>query len=133
MLPFDQLRDALTRNRARTRPDHPDPRLRGRVYPLAPDAVWEAAARLAADQPGWQVTDEDAAGGRIRAEATTTLWRFTDDIEIEVRPADGGATRVDLRSASRVGRSDLGANARRIARFLQNLDARLSARAGGRG
>jgi len=39
-----------------------------------------------------------------------------------VRPAPNGS-RIDVRSASRVGRSDLGVNARRIRAFLATLSA----------
>jgi len=49
--------------------------------------------------------------------------RFRDDITIRVRPAASGS-RVDVRSRSRVGRDDLGANAARIRRFLRELQPR---------
>jgi hypothetical protein len=46
---------------------------------------------------------------------------FRDDVVVRIRPAPGGA-RVDARSASRYGRSDLGANARRIRALLEDID-----------
>ncbi len=56
-------------------------------------------------------------------EATdTTLWfGFKDDVAIRIRP-DGSGSRIDVRSVSRVGRSDLGANARRIRAFLELIE-----------
>jgi uncharacterized protein (DUF1499 family) len=119
------LRDALTRNRAETNPDAADPRLRGRAYAVAFGEVWRAVLALADSLPGWTVTERDARLGRIRAEARTTLWRFTDDVEVRLSLDDRGLTRVDLVSASRTGGADLGANARRIGRFLRRLDAAL--------
>ncbi|MEM1188663.1 MAG: DUF1499 domain-containing protein [Pseudomonadota bacterium] len=65
---------------------------------------------------GWDITREDSNAGFIEAVATTALMQFKDDVVIRVRTnADGSI--VDLRSVSRVGRSDLGANAARIRKF----------------
>jgi uncharacterized protein (DUF1499 family) len=48
----------------------------------------------------------------------SSFWfGFTDDIVIRVTPAQNGSI-VDLRSVSRVGKSDLGANAKRINQFI---------------
>ena len=58
--------------------------------------------------------------GRIEAVATTRWFGFKDDVVVRLTPAAGGA-RVDVRSKSRVGRSDVGANAKRIERFLMLL------------
>ncbi|HYI05060.1 MAG TPA: DUF1499 domain-containing protein, partial [Reyranella sp.] len=53
----------------------------------------------------------------------TTFWfGFKDDIVIRLTP-EGSFTRVDMRSVSRVGRSDVGTNARRIREFLASLQA----------
>ena len=68
---------------------------------------------------GWDVISEDAFSGIVEATETTTLWGFKDDVVIRIRDHESGGTAVDLRSVSRVGRSDLGANAKRIERFLQ--------------
>ncbi|HQX74726.1 MAG TPA: DUF1499 domain-containing protein, partial [Thermoflexales bacterium] len=65
---------------------------------------------------GWQIHHTDAARGMLEASETTFWFGFTDDIVIRVRPHHEGS-RIDLRSVSRVGRGDLGANARRILRF----------------
>jgi len=60
--------------------------------------------------------------GRIEAIAESRLLRFQEDITIRLRPQEGGV-KVDLRSASRVGRHDFGANASRILRLLEDLNA----------
>ena len=116
---------ALTRNRAQTRPDHPDPRLRGRAYAVPFSTVWKAALETAESRPRWTVTDSDPRAGEIVAESRTLLWRFVDDVRIRVSLDPDGDTRVDVESASRKGSADLGTNARRIARFLHALDRHL--------
>ncbi len=74
----------------------------------------------AARAMGWEVVVADAATGRVEAIDTSTWFGFKDDIVIRVRP-EGTGSRVDVRSVSRVGTSDLGANARRIKGFLAKL------------
>ena len=117
-----------TTSRAFTDPDATDPRLRGRVYAVPFARVWEAALQAARSLPRWTVTGEDGRSGEITAEARTLVWKNTDDVWIRVSLDEDGQTRVDATSASRKGRHDLGANARRIARFLHELDRRISGR-----
>jgi uncharacterized protein (DUF1499 family) len=71
---------------------------------------------------GWEVVEADPAGGRLEATDTTTWFGFKDDVVVRIRPADGGS-RVDVRSVSRTGRSDVGTNARRIRAYLRSLGA----------
>ena len=91
------------------------PDLAGIASPLAPAEALARAAAVARGL-GWEVYAEDPAQGTLEASETTFWFRFTDDVAIRVRP-DAGGSRVDLRSVSRVGKGDLGANARRIERF----------------
>ncbi|HEX5748279.1 MAG TPA: DUF1499 domain-containing protein [Archangium sp.] len=88
-----------------------------------PDVVFARAVELARAQPGWTVTHVDAQGRTLEGFAETRLFRFRDDFVVRVRPEEGGGSRVDMRSKSRVGRGDLGANAARIHAFLQALAA----------
>lgn len=81
------------------------------------------AAQVVAHQMGWHVVAAVPAEGRLEATARTFWFGFTDDVVVRVKPAGGGGTRVDVRSKSRVGRSDLGTNAARIRRFLHRLHA----------
>jgi hypothetical protein len=117
----------LTENRAATAPDHPDPRLRGRRYAIPFEAVWRAVLEQAERARGWTLIEADDMEGTLRAEARTPLLRFLDDVEIRVSLDRDAQTRVDMVSASRVGRGDLGKNARRIRRFLGGLDRKLGA------
>ncbi|EWH03386.1 hypothetical protein Q427_03695 [Halomonas sp. BC04] len=70
---------------------------------------------------GWELTAVD--NGIIEAVATTTWFGFKDDVVIRLRESEDGV-RVDMRSASRIGRSDIGANAARIRDYLTALEAR---------
>ena len=117
---------ALTHNRAFTDPYDDDPRLRGRSYAVPFARVWDAAHQIARATRGWTVVSSDPRAGEIVAEARTPLWKFTDDVWVRLSLDEDGQTRVDMASSSRKGSADLGTNARRIARFLRALDARLS-------
>ncbi len=86
-----------------------------------PDAVFERAVALARARPGWTVTHVEPQARTFEGVAVTRVFRFQDDFVVRVRPEEGGGTRVDMRSKSRVGRGDLGANAARIHDFLQAL------------
>lgn len=74
----------------------------------------------AARAMGWELVIADSVQGRIEAVATTRWFGFKDDIVVRVTP-DGSRSRIDVRSVSRVGRSDLGTNARRIRQYLARL------------
>jgi uncharacterized protein (DUF1499 family) len=79
-----------------------------------------ARALAAAKTMAWTIVAEDAGGGRIEAFDKTLWFGFVDDVVIRLRP-ESGATRVDLRSVSRVGISDLGKNAKRIRAYIDTL------------
>lgn len=84
-----------------------------------------AAARETAAAMGWEITRDDPNAGYIEAVDRTTIMNFADDVVVRVRTGEDGSL-VDLRSVSRVGVSDLGANAARIERFLAQLTQRLA-------
>lgn len=119
---------ALTENTAETDPRAPDPRLRGRTYAIPFEEVWQAALGLAnGGLPRWRVVASDDDEGTIHAESATLVFKFVDDVHIHVGLDENGQTRVDLRSASRVGKGDLGRNPRTIGRFLDRMDQTLDA------
>ncbi len=83
--------------------------------------VLEKAERLAEGR-GWDIASIRPSEGRIEATATTSLFRFKDDVVVRVRPTENGnGSIVDMRSVSRVGQSDIGANAERVRSFLADL------------
>lgn len=88
------------------------------LYPATDSAAAFARAEATAKALGWTITLTDPASGRIEAHQRSLFFGFTDDIVIRVRTQPDGRTAVDVRSLSRVGQSDLGANARRIRAFL---------------
>lgn len=73
---------------------------------------------------GWEIVEASEEEGRIEATATTFWFGFKDDVVIRIR-GDNGGSAVDVRSKSRVGRSDVGANAARIEAYLEDLQSRL--------
>ena len=77
-------------------------------------------ALAAARSMGWEVVASDPAAGRIEATDTTFWFGFKDDIVVRVTPLSTGS-RVDIRSLSRVGGGDLGANAARIRAYLATI------------
>ncbi len=80
------------------------------------------ASLATAHAMGWAVVAAVPAEGRIEAIATTRLLRFKDDVVLRLR-ADGDGARLDMRSASRIGRCDLGANEKRIRAFFVKLNS----------
>lgn len=88
-----------------------------RVFPRAIDV---------ARSLGWEIVATAPVEGRLEATDRTRWFGFRDDVVVRVRP-DGAGSRIDVRSVSRVGRSDLGTNARRIHAFLEALRAKLGA------
>jgi uncharacterized protein (DUF1499 family) len=91
------------------------------VLAVPPD---EAFRRVdaAATAMGWDIVARAPADGRIEAVATSAWFGFRDDIVVRIRP-DGAGSKVDIRSKSRDGESDLGVNARRIREFIARLKA----------
>jgi uncharacterized protein (DUF1499 family) len=104
---------------AQQRAGYPD--LAPTRFPAPPDQVFAWAVDVARGL-GWEIVSTAPAEGRLEATDRTRWFGFRDDVVVRVRP-DGTGSRVDVRSVSRVGRSDLGANARRIRGFLEALRA----------
>ena len=122
------LWSGLTRNRAFTHRKHENPQLRGRTYAIPFAKVWAAAVELASGGlRGWTLVEADEDRGTFSAESKTLVFRFVDDVELRMSLDEYGQTRVDLTSASRVGRGDLGRNARQIRKFFRVLDKRIGA------
>lgn len=88
--------------------------------PLAPAM---AAAQATAQEMGWEIAA--VSERRLEATATTRWFGFKDDVAVRLTETDN-SVRVDVRSASRVGKSDLGTNAARIQTYLEALTARVA-------
>ncbi|HYQ47441.1 MAG TPA: DUF1499 domain-containing protein, partial [Thermodesulfovibrionales bacterium] len=92
------------------------------ILDIPPDAAFERCLGTV-NKMGWEMVRADPAQGIIEATDTTFWFRFKDDIVVRVTPS-GSGSRVDVRSVSRVGKSDVGTNARRIRAFLDNFRKR---------
>jgi uncharacterized protein (DUF1499 family) len=86
---------------------------------LAPDQAFRRALQ-AAREMDWEIVRADYPARRIEATDQTFWFGFKDDVVIRVRPAEAGS-RIDVRSTSRVGQSDLGMNAERIRSYVERL------------
>jgi uncharacterized protein (DUF1499 family) len=86
------------------------------VLSVPPGRAFDRAV-AAAKALGWDVVASDPVGARIEATDTTFWFGFKDDVVVRVTPQPTGS-RVDVRSLSRVGGGDLGANAARVRAFL---------------
>jgi len=83
-----------------------------------PDAF--ARATKTAESLGWEIVATDEGARAFYARDVTGIFRFVDDVVVRVRP-DGDGSEIDVRSKSRDGRGDLGANAKRIRALLDAL------------
>lgn len=80
-----------------------------------------AAAKQLVTERGWSIVTDNAASGVIEATETSGWFGFKDDIAIRIVPSTDGGSIVDVRSVSRVGLSDLGANAKRVGNLMRDL------------
>lgn len=120
----------LTERRAETDPKSEDGRLHGRTYAIPFESVWLAATRLAGGGiRGWSLWVADDQLGLIEA-STHPFLGPQADVRVRIGLDENGQTRVDLTSASRTTRGDLGRSRRNIGRFLARLDELLEARPG---
>lgn len=95
------------------------------VFITQPANVVFAAAKAVVAENGWTLVEASERDGRIEATAETGWAHFKDDVVIRIEPGRD-QTRVDVRSKSRVGRGDMGANARRVRDFLSALQSHLA-------
>ncbi len=84
-----------------------------------PDVAFQQALRAARDA-GWDIVESRPDQGRIEATDTTLWFGFKDDIVVRVTSLDS-VSRIDVRSVSRVGKSDVGTNAARIRNYLLKI------------
>lgn len=102
----------------------------GPIYLTLPTEAALVKVQTAAQNLGWKIVSLDSAGA-LEAQDTSKLFHFVDDIVVRITPSEPTASsnapsattdgntrmRIDIRSKSRDGQGDLGANANRIRRF----------------
>ena len=100
-----------------------EPMVLERAAPEVFSLVHEAVDRL-----GWEIVVSEPPGetgiGRIEATARSLIMGFTDDVVIQIK-GDDAHTQIDMRSASRYGMHDFGANAKHIAKLFAEVTAAL--------
>jgi len=102
----------------------PYPMIAPLMAPVTADAAYEAAL-AAAEARGWTVVTASREAGTIEATETSFWFGFHDDVMIRIRSEEEQVV-IDVRSTSRVGLSDLGANAKRIRNLLDEIETRLN-------
>ncbi|MEO3479197.1 DUF1499 domain-containing protein [Phaeobacter sp. CAU 1743] len=112
--------DYPAQNAGPQRAAYPD--MRPLDLPVFADEAFAAALALV-EERGWEVLSADPAESQIEAIARSRLFGFEDEVAIRVTETDTGA-RIDMRSRSRLGQIDRGANARRIEAYLADLETR---------
>ena len=103
-------------------PEYPDIQPQRFAPPFDFNRVFDAAVETSRAM-GWEIREIDKDRGVIEAIATTRLLKFKDDVSITVARDDARVV-VNVRSKSRVGKNDLGTNARRIRSFQAELAKR---------
>ena len=96
--------------------------LQAQSLSMDPDQAFREVGTLASEMHGWRITYTDPKTRSLEGVATTHLFRFQDDFVIQVRPAANGSL-VEMRSKSRDGEGDVGANYKRIQSFFKALAA----------
>jgi uncharacterized protein (DUF1499 family) len=96
------------------------PTLSSLVLDMPPDAAFDKARSAVASMDSMKIVGESREEGRIEAVQTSALFHFRDDIVVRIRPHEGGS-KIDVRSKSRVGKGDQGANAARIRDFYERM------------
>ncbi len=112
--------DGMTRNWADLSPGSPDPLLRPIELDRPPKEAVAWAAAIIATWPRWDVVASDPETGRLHVTHKTLVWRFVDDVRLQFEP-EGDGCRVVGQSRSRIGKGDLGQNARNLHELRRRL------------
>ncbi len=125
-LDFAALRRPPTRNTALVAPAGATPLAKpdreSPVFPFPPLALYERAHALIDARSDWRLMAADPSALRLKFVAHTRVLRFRDDVDLAILPGDApDRSRLAAYSRSRIGLSDLGANARRLDGLLKAL------------
>ena len=122
-----RLQTYLDTHVAETVDGSPFPELRPRHYPqVTPDELYALVERALATLPDWAVAARDGKTRRFEVVVATPILRFEDDMTVHVIPeAKGPGSVLFMRSQSRIGHGDLGANTRHILDLVARVEALL--------
>ncbi len=102
-------------NKAALNENQDDPKLRPLFLPIPPEEVMRFIIDQISDQPRWRLVNADFSNQTIHLVRVTRVWRFKDDVLIRVKSTENGNGSLILAtSESRVGKGDLGQNARNL-------------------
>jgi len=100
------------------------PDIKPLVVDATPDEIFPIVLQIAEKE--WEVVKIDAQNHTLQAVATTTMLRFKDDVVVRVEEVTEHNSRIQIRSKSRMGKSDLGSNANRIRNFYAKVKSAVS-------
>lgn len=100
--------------------EDPEHYVRPMQLQVGPEIAWEKLKLVLAEERNIKMVAEETAVWHLRTEATSRVFRFVDDVEFQIVPAENV---IHVRSASRVGYWDLGVNRRRVERIRERLHA----------
>ena len=123
VLPSSSLAQPVADSPLAPCPDSPNCEHVSRSFDQAPDALF-AAAQSTLEDLG-PVSVDTTANARVAHAVYRVALMFKDDVNVAVMPRDDGGSTLHIRSASRVGYSDLGVNKRRVESFFNVLDDHL--------
>lgn len=123
-----RLSTYLNTNVAETSEDSSFDELRQRRYEAPPELLFDVARR-AVQSLKWEIVSLDATKKEIQAIITTKVWHFKDDVTIQIRPGQPDGSVLWVRSASRVGKGDLGANTRHVMDLVDAVNVIVPAQA----
>lgn len=117
---FARLATYLTRNVAETSDTPLFPELATPVFGLNKDDLVEKI-KLVCNEYDWEVRSIADDHSEVHIIVSSPLWKFQDDMVVKLIPLSENETSLSIRSASRVGKGDLGANTKHILDLVQNL------------
>lgn len=118
---MDRINTYLTSNVAETSSHSVYPELRERYYKLPPEDMLNRVQQ-AIHALHWKISAVDPRQRIVRAVVTSELFGFEDDFSVTIHPRQNHSSRLAIRSASRVGAADLGANTGHILLFIETLE-----------
>ena len=121
--PAARISTYLNTHVAETTPDSRFPELRTRNFSLPADVLYAKVKAAIGEMPGWEIVESSDDKRALHAVVTTKLFRFKDDVAVAVVPEPGGRPALTVRSVSRVGKGDLGANTRHVLDLYDALAA----------
>lgn len=98
------------------------PDIRPVILSVAPGIAYHRCLDAAHGMNWWKIQAADSLEGRIEATSTIPWFGFKDDIVVRIDTTQSGGSRIDIRSMSRLGGSDIGENARRVRSYIAKIE-----------